>query len=74
MRRILAALFALFFTLSAFAQASGAEPPVEKASPLTVLVFVVLFVGGCLGYLLYTWWAQGKRAKAADEETPVKRA
>jgi len=74
MRRILAALFAFFFTFSAFAQAAAAEPPVEKASPLTVAIFVVLFVGGCVGYLLYTWWAQGKRAKAAAEETPVKRA
>jgi hypothetical protein len=74
MRRILAALFALFFTLHAFAQASGAEPPVEKASPLTVGIFVLLFIGGCVGYLLYTWWAQGKRAKVTDEETPVKRA
>ena len=73
MRRILAVLFSFLFTLSAFAQASAAEPPVEKASPVTVLVFVVLFVGGCLGYLLYTWWAQGKRAKAAAEERSVKR-
>jgi hypothetical protein len=74
MRRLVAAFIAFFFALSAFAQASGAEPPVEKASALTVVVFIVLFIGGCVGYLLYTWWSQGKRPKAPDEETPVKRA
>ena len=38
------------------------EPPVEKASFTTVVIFVVLFVAMCVGYLGYAWWTgRGKR-------------
>ena len=46
-----------FVALSAFAQA---EAPTEKASPVTVVIFLVLFVGSCAGYFLYVWWNQRK--------------
>ena len=42
--------------LFALAQGAAAEAPVEKASPLTVLLFLALFVGSCLGYGAYVWW------------------
>jgi hypothetical protein len=45
--------------LFAFAQ-DAAEAPVEKASPLTVIVFLALFVGSCIGYFAYIWWQKKK--------------
>ncbi len=48
---------------SAFAQA---EPPTEKASPLTVVIFLVLFVGSCVGYFVYVWWKQRKSREQGE--------
>ncbi len=56
------ALFSLFpLLIAASAYAETAEAPAEKASPIVVVVFLVLFVGGCAGYFLWMWWEQKKR-------------
>ena len=49
--------------LFALAQGAAAEAPVEKASPLTVIVFLALFAGGCLGYFAYIWWQRKKHSE-----------
>ena len=55
------ALFSLFpLLIAASAYAETAEAPAEKASPIVVVVFLVLFVGGCAGYFVYMWWEQRK--------------
>lgn len=51
-------LFPLLVAASAYA--AEAEKPAEKADPLIVVVFLVLFVGGCAGYFVWMWWEQKK--------------
>jgi hypothetical protein len=58
MARLLAGFILLLTICSAFAQA---EVPTEKASSLTVIIFVVMFVGCCVGYVGYTWWGRKKK-------------
>ena len=53
-------LFLLSLTPFLAVAQNAAEAPVEKASPLTVIVFLALFVGGCLGYFAYIWWQRKK--------------
>jgi CHASE2 domain-containing sensor protein len=60
MAKALFSLFPLLIAASAFAQSTGAEAPAEKANPFTVVIFLVLFVGGCAGYFVYLWWSQRK--------------
>jgi hypothetical protein len=48
----------LIFAMSAYAQAP--EPPAEKASFATVVIFIVLFIGSCVGYVAYTLWMASK--------------
>ena len=54
------ALFSLFPLLIAASAYADAEVPAEKASPIVVVVFLVLFVGGCAGYFVWMWWEQKK--------------
>ena len=61
MNRLLSILFFLLASSSAFAQAA-AEAPVEKANPLVVVAFLVLFVGGCAGYFIYLIWSKNKES------------
>jgi flagellar basal body-associated protein FliL len=49
----------LFLALDAYAQTP--EPPVEKAGALTVVIFVVVFVGLCASYLGYAWWSSKRK-------------
>jgi hypothetical protein len=67
MRKLLPALLLALSILPAFAET---DPPVERASGLTVLVFVVLFIGGIAGYFAYVWWS-AKRDKALADEAAV---
>ena len=50
----------LLVASSAYAQSTGADAPSEKASPVTVAIFLVLFFGSCIGYFVYIWWKQRK--------------
>jgi membrane protein DedA with SNARE-associated domain len=49
--------FPLLTICSAFAQAEVNE----HASPLTVIIFIVMFVGCCVGYIGFTWWGRNKK-------------
>ena len=64
MRKLLPALVLVLSILPAFAET---DPPVERASGVTVLVFVVLFIGGIVGYFAYVWWSTKKDKAAADQ-------
>lgn len=57
MARPLSSLILLVSPLVAFAQSKAAEAdaPVEHASTLTVVVFLALFLGSILAYVLYLW-------------------
>jgi flagellar basal body-associated protein FliL len=65
MAKIFARFFFLLVAFSAYAQAA-AEAPVDKASPVTVIIFLLLFVGSCAGYFVYLWWSQ-KKVRAAGQ-------
>ena len=62
MNRLLSILLFLLASFPAFAQ-QAAEAPVEKANPLVVVAFLVLFIGGCAGYFIYLMWSKSKEAK-----------
>ncbi len=59
MGRLLSGLLLILTVCSAYAQAT--EAPTEHASPLTVIVFIVMFVGSCVGYFAYIWWGRKKK-------------
>jgi len=58
MKRFLAALIAFSPLASAYAQAT--EPPLES-HPLGTIVFVVLFVGFCVGFAWMVWRNRDKK-------------
>ena len=66
MSRLLTTLVLQLAALSVYAQSAKPEAPTEQASPLTVLVFLVLFVGSCLAYAGYIWWRRDKD-KSSEE-------
>ena len=49
----------LMLALDAYAQTP--EPPVEKADGVTVVIFLVVFVGSCVAYIGYAWWSGRKK-------------
>lgn len=59
-------------SFAAFAQ-EKAEVPQEHASPVTVIIFLVLFIGSCAAYGWYAWWSgrKEKQAGAAADATKV---
>lgn len=56
--------FSIFPSLAAYAQT--AEQPVEMASPLAIVGFIVLFVGLCAAYVWFTWRNE-KKNKQPDQ-------
>ena len=62
MKRFLSSLLLLLLPFFAFAQKAADEAPTEHASMATVVVFLALFFGGILAYVVYLWWhARGKQ-------------
>ncbi len=53
---------------SAFAEATGADAPVERASPVTVALFLVLFLGSCVFHVAFTWWRGRHQKPPANDE------
>ena len=58
MARLISAFLLILAFCSAYAQT---EAPTEHASSLTVIIFIVMFVGCCVGYVAYTWWGRKKK-------------
>jgi len=52
------------------AAAAPADAPAEQASPIAVIVFLVLFVGGCVAFGVYLWWSSRKGEAKPDTEAP----
>jgi hypothetical protein len=66
MPRLLPGALALLASLAAYAQ-SAPEPPVERASPIAIIVFVILFFGSGVAYAAYLWWTHKKDGKEGDQ-------
>ena len=61
MARLLCSFLLALASCCVYAQSSGAEPPVEHASMVTVVIFIFVFVAACVGYIGYTWWRGRKK-------------
>jgi hypothetical protein len=59
LKRLLPVLFLAAPFLARAADASQ-EAPAEQASPVTVILFLVLFIGACVAYVGYAWWTRKK--------------
>ena len=64
MSRLFLAFLSLLPLVSAFAQA---EAPPEPTNTVAVVLFLVLFVGSCVGFIGYTVWSHRKE-KQRDPE------
>lgn len=58
MARLISRLSPLFLFLMWLPAYAAEEAPVEKASPIVVIGFLVLLVGACAGYGVYLLMAQ----------------
>lgn len=62
MSRLLPVLFSLLVSFSALAQsAAPAEVASEPPNMVGAVVFVVLFIGSCIGFVGYVWWRGRKK-------------
>ena len=64
MSRSFSILLPILAAMSLYAAAATpADAPAEQASPVAVIIFLVLFVGGCVAFGAYTWWNSRKSAE-----------
>jgi hypothetical protein len=66
MPKVLLRFVPFLMAASAFAQAQAPEAPAEKASMLTVVIFLLLFFGSCAGYFVYLWWNHRKNPQPVE--------
>jgi len=66
MSTLLSRLIVPFVSVSAFAQAATSEAPTERASSTVVVVFVLLFVGMCVG-IVWMSVQSGRKEKLAQQ-------
>lgn len=64
MASFLSRFFPLFLLGSAYAAEPQDLPP--QASMATVVIFMVLFIGMCVGFFVYLWWKEKKRKEGAE--------
>jgi flagellar basal body-associated protein FliL len=71
MVRVFSRVLPMLACCSAYAQTSTADAPAEQASSVTVVIFIILFVGSCVAFAGYTWWRARKQGheEAADNDT-----
>ena len=60
------------FLLTCCAWAASMEdaanaPPQEGVSVIYVVLFLVLFVGGIIGFLVYMWWLDKQKKAKGDQ-------
>ena len=69
MTRFLSGLSLFLFYCSAYAEIAAANAPEETASPLGVIIFGVIFVGFCVGFIWMVYAADKKKAKQGNAES-----
>jgi len=71
MSRSFSSLLPVLAAWSLFAAAATpADAPAEQASPVAVIVFLVLFIGGCVAFGVYLWWNSRKPEAKPETEAP----
>ena len=73
MTRIALRFLPFLLPLAALAEATP-DAPSEKASPMMVAAFLLLFVGGCAAYFVYLWWNHRKHPQGEAERINPERA
>ena len=69
MARFIATLLILVASFPDFAQkASDSGAGTERASPLAIGLFLVLFIGSGVAYAIYLWWDARKRKREPRDE------
>lgn len=68
MARLLSRLPLLFLFLQWLPAFAAEEAPVEKASPVVVITFLVLLVGACAGYGVYL--AMANKGEPEEDDKP----
>ena len=69
MNRFLSGLSLLLFYGSAYAE-TATEVPDEPTNIIGVIIFVVLFVGFCVGFMWMVYSADKKKAKQGNAKSP----
>ena len=65
MTRYLSAIFLFLMPFLAYADVHDAPPPTEM-NVVGIIVFLVLFVGGCVGFFAMVWWNDKKKPKQGE--------
>lgn len=70
MTRFLSGLSLFLFCCSVYAQTAAANAPEEPvASPMGLIIFGVLFVGFCVGFIWMVYSADKKKTKQGKAES-----
>ena len=56
MTRLIAGLYTLFIAFSAYADEVKDAPIPEHTDVVGITIFLVLFIGLCVGFFGYMWW------------------
>ncbi len=67
MTRFFTALISILLIGSAYAQGSAAEEPIQAASGYVTVIFIVLFIGFCLG-IVWMIVRAGKKEEGQEEK------
>jgi len=69
MTRFLCGLSLLLFYCSAYAQTAAANVPEEPSNPMGLIIFGVLFVGFCVGFMWMVYSADKKKTKQGNAQS-----
>lgn len=69
MTTFLSGIFLFLVSSLAYAQDNGgpANAPVETVGMVWVVLFIILFIGVCVGFFVLLWWNERKRQREAGE-------
>ena len=66
MSRILSAVIPLLVFCSAYAMDAKDPPIPTETNVVGIVIFAILFFGGCIGFFVYLWWSD--RDKPGDKK------
>lgn len=67
MTRFFTAVISILLTVSAYAQGAAPEEPIQAASGYATVIFIVLFIGFCVG-IVWMMMRSGKKEKTQEEK------
>lgn len=67
MSKFLPAVFLSLVSFLAYAADVADNPPTPEASPLALIVFAIIFVGGIAGFFVFIWWKERERKRRESE-------